>query len=207
MMKRLSFLCALALLLSLLLASCAPAQPAEPTTASRPSAEELTAAMNALEDTPSPSLADFNALTLTGEAVTEELFAGHKLTMINIWGTFCNPCIAEMPDLARLNGEYGEGEFQVVGLIIDTLADDWSVHPGAVEAAWEIVDATGADYTHLLPASDLIYAALINVSAVPETIFVDSRGNILGDGTQFIGARSYESWKGIIDSFLASLPG
>ena len=196
MMKRLSFLCALALLLSLLLASCAPAQPAEPTTASRPSAEELTAAMNALEDTPSPSLADFNALTLTGEAVTEELFAGHKLTMINIWGTFCNPCIAEMPDLA-----------QVVGLIIDTLADDWSVHPGAVEAAWEIVDATGADYTHLLPASDLIYAALINVSAVPETIFVDSRGNILGDGTQFIGARSYESWKGIIDSFLASLPG
>ena len=44
-------------------------------------------------------------------------------------------------------------------------------------------------------------------SAVPETIFVDSQGNILGDGTQFIGARSYESWKGIIDSFLASLPG
>ena len=141
-----------------------------------------------------------------GEPVTEELFAGHKLTMINIWGTFCNPCIAEMPDLARLNTAYEEGEFQVVGLIIDTLDTEMNIHPGAVEAAWAIIDATGAEYTHLLPADDLIYAALLNVSAVPETLFVDSMGNVLTPETRYLGARSYDDWKGIVDSLLASLP-
>ena len=47
----------------------------------------------------------FTATDLKGAAVTSEIFSKNKVTMLNIWGTFCGPCIREMPDLAKLNEE------------------------------------------------------------------------------------------------------
>jgi len=148
----------------------------------------------------------FACTDMAGNALNEEVFSGHKLTMVNIWGTYCNPCIAEMPDLAELNKAYEEGEFQVVGMIVDMLSTDGSVHPMAVEAAWQIIDATGADYMHLLPTEDIITMKLQYLMAVPETVFVDSEGNILTPDTQYLGARSYEDWKAVIDELLLTLP-
>ena len=42
----------------------------------------------------------FTAQTLDGGSFTEKDIAAKDLTAINFWGTFCSPCIAEMPDLA-----------------------------------------------------------------------------------------------------------
>ncbi len=208
-------LLALILLLVLALTACAsaetlPAASGEPapgaTEQPRPSSEALSETKLALERTEEPSFSNFKSVALTGEAVDQSIFAGHKLTMVNIWGTYCNPCIAEMPDLAELNKAYEEGEFQVVGMIVDMLNTDGSVHPMAVEAAWQIIDATGADYMHLLPTEDIITMKLQYLMAVPETVFVDSKGNILTPDTQYLGARSYEDWKAVIDGLLLTLP-
>jgi len=208
-------LLALILLLVLALTACASAEtlpaasggPApEATEQPRPSSEALSETKLALERTEEPSFSNFKSVALTGEAVDQSIFAGHKLTMVNIWGTYCNPCIAEMPDLAELNKAYEEGEFQVVGMIVDMLSTDGSVHPMAVEAAWQIIDATGADYMHLLPTEDIITMKLQYLMAVPETVFVDSEGNILTPDTQYLGARSYEDWKAVIDELLLTLP-
>lgn len=188
--------------------ACAYAEVTAPeaTEQSRPSAEELTASKNELERTGEPSFRNFKSVALTGETVDQTIFSGHKLTMINIWGTYCNPCIAEMPDLADLNKAYGEGEFQVIGMVVDMLDTDGGVHPMAVEAAWTIIDATGADYMHLLPTDDVISMKLQYLVGVPETVFVDSMGNVLTPDTQYIGARSYDDWKVIIDELLLTAP-
>ena len=200
-------LLAMILALMLALAACASAETApEPTEQPRPSAEALSETMLALERTEEPAFNNFRSVALTGETVDQSIFAGHKLTMVNIWGTYCNPCIAEMPDLAELNKAYEEGEFQVIGMVVDMLDTDGSVHPMAVDAAWAIIDATGADYMHLLPTDDVILMKLQYLTAVPETVFVDSQGNILTPETQYIGARSHEDWKAIIDGLLAELP-
>ena len=58
---------------------------------------------------------EFEAKTLDGEDVTQEIFGQSKLTMINIWGTFCGPCIQEMPDLGEISRSYDSGEFQMIG--------------------------------------------------------------------------------------------
>lgn len=42
----------------------------------------------------------FTTTDLNGNAVTEEIFLGKALTVVNIWGTFCDPCVNEMPLLA-----------------------------------------------------------------------------------------------------------
>ena len=67
------------------------------------------------EESESPSTAEtglpgqmpsFTAKDLDGNTVTEEIFAEKDLTVVNIWGTFCPPCIAEMPEL----GEFHAGQ-------------------------------------------------------------------------------------------------
>lgn len=195
------------ILLSLMLAAlmftgCAAAETAD-LPQERPSAETLSGLVYDYSTwSENPSFQSFNGVTLTGEAVNQDILSGHKVTMLNIWATFCNPCIMEMPDLGALNKAYGEGEFQVIGLVVDTL-DQGSVSSSAIDLAWEIIDLTGADYMHLLPSYDLSVVKLNDVMSVPETVFLDSEGNILNPETQYLGARSYDDWKAIIDELLA----
>lgn len=193
-----------ALMMALLMtAGCAAAETVEPPV--RASAETLTEMLYDQSTwSEAPTFRAFNGVTLTGEAVNQDILSGHKVTMLNIWATFCNPCIMEMPDLAALNKAYGEGEFQVIGVVVDVLSQG-GVSSDAVDLAWEIIDLTGADYMHLLPSYDLSVVKLNEVSAVPETIFLDSEGNVLNADTPYLGARSHDDWKAIIDDLLAKV--
>ena len=38
----------------------------------------------------------FSAKDIDGKNVSEAIFADSKITMVNVWGTFCGPCIREM---------------------------------------------------------------------------------------------------------------
>ena len=79
------------------------------------------------------------------------MFEGHKLTMINVWATFCGPCINEMPDLGEIASEYADKGLQIVGIPADVLSQDGSISEEMVATAKEIVAATGANYLHILP--------------------------------------------------------
>ena len=39
--------------------------------------------------------------------------------MLNLWATYCIPCIVEMPSLDRLNAELGSDQFEVVAITFD----------------------------------------------------------------------------------------
>ena len=172
----------------LLLAGCSTAQPAKTKTEAEQGA--------------APLFGTFSATTLEGETVSEEIFSGHKLTMVNIWATFCSPCINEMPSLGELDEAYGE-EFQVVGIIVDAADQNGNPLSRQKADAEEIVSFTKADYLHLLPSPDLNRAYLYGVQSVPETVFLDENG--CQGGQRYIGARSKAEWKAIIDSLLEEL--
>jgi thiol-disulfide isomerase/thioredoxin len=42
-------------------------------------------------------------------------YPSNKLFIINLWGTWCGPCIPEMDSLAKLQSKFGQ-QIQVVGL-------------------------------------------------------------------------------------------
>ncbi len=147
----------------------------------------------------------FGAFTTTdmdGKPVNEQVFRGHKLTMVNIWATFCNPCIKEMPDLAQLQTRYG-GSFQVIGIVVDAADKNAEPIPERKADAAQITESTGADYLHLLPSKSLNEAYLKDVQSVPETIFVDENGNQIGE--RYLGAKSKAQWEKIIDALLEGL--
>ncbi len=140
-------------------------------------------------------LSSFTSETLDGEKADAGIFEGKKVTMVNIWATFCGPCIREMPDLQRLHEDYADKSFQVVGIVCDVYGDT------NLDEAKAIVKDTGVKYDSLLPSDSLKEIKLNAVTSVPETFFVDESGAVIAG--PFIGSRSYEDWAAIIEDVLA----
>lgn len=138
----------------------------------------------------------FTCPDVNGNSVSETIFSQSKLTMVNVWATYCNPCLSEMPGLGELAAAYDPEEFQIIGVISD-------VQEGADEetiaAAAELIEATGADYTHLLLSESVYFALLKDVTAVPTTFFIDESGTVLDT---VVGAMEKSSWEEKINALL-----
>ncbi|WP_422482240.1 TlpA family protein disulfide reductase [Pleomorphochaeta sp. DL1XJH-081] len=153
--------------------------------------------------TPEQGLQEFWTLDLKGEEISQEVFADNKLNMINVWATYCSPCLTEMPALAELHEEYADQGVNIIGLVTDISFTDQESFSKSIATAHQIVQMTGADYMHMIPSEDLYNLRLKDLQVVPETFFVDSKGNIVGE-THY-GARDKEAWKSIIESTLELL--
>jgi thiol-disulfide isomerase/thioredoxin len=145
-------------------------------------------------------MANFSTLDIYGSAVDPTVFSDYDLTMVNIWGTFCSPCLDEMPYLAEITVEYKERGFQIIGLVVDVQYNDGSVNLDQIDKAVEIANATGASYPHLIPSEYLIEGIVQHVQYIPYTVFVDSEGNMVGEA--YVGSRSKEQWIEIIEAML-----
>jgi len=159
-----------------------------------PEAADDTAAENAgATDTDAVS---FEASTLDKESVSSDIFGGSRLTMLNVWATYCNPCLNEMPELGELAKEYDPADFQLLGIISDVTKDS---EENMLTLAADLVDETGADYPHLLLNESLYYGLLQDVTAVPTTFFLNENGEILDT---VVGAMDKAAWKEKIDELL-----
>ncbi len=119
---------------------------------------------------------EFTTEDLSGKKVTNDIFAKKDLTVVNLWATFCGPCIEEMPELQALSSKYAD-KVQFVGIVGDVAGSDDTEH---LELAQTITKKAGVKFTNLI-ASDDLEDFLSGVIGYPTTIFVDSQGNIIGD--------------------------
>lgn len=210
MTTRYGRLLAAALALLALLFACAPAQdtPAPPSatssaTSSAPAGDA--GSEEGEEQQPVPILGEFTATGLDGEEVDQSIFTGYDVTMVNVWATFCGPCLSEMPDLGALHQEFSDQKFQVVGIVTDVVDWNGEVLSSQIDLARQIVEETGASYLHLLPSEDLQSLLLWQVNSVPTTIFVDENGSLVGSG--YLGRRDAGAWRAIIQEKLAAVQG
>ena len=162
-----------------------------------PVLEESTGA--AAENEDAGEFGKFTSADLDMNDVDQSILAGHKLTLINVWATFCGPCLNEMPSLGELNTEYADQGFQIVGIVTDVVNSDGTLSDSQVSLAKEYAEKTGANYLHLLPTADLYEIALKNVTGVPTSYFVDENGHIL---KEVVGAQSKDDWAADIEELL-----
>ena len=148
------------------------------------------------EDASATKISEFAGLDLNGNEVTQAVFAEADITMINYWGTYCPPCIAEMPELAKLEGEY-DGRLQLIGVPIDV--DFTKPDSKEYKAALEILESAGATYKNVQPVGGLAEYTK-HMQYVPTSIFVDREGNIVG-GPVVGGV--FEEYRKNIEGYLA----
>ncbi|MBQ7359309.1 MAG: redoxin domain-containing protein [Lachnospiraceae bacterium] len=147
-----------------------------------------------------PYILTFEAITTEGEELTSDIFAQSRLTMINVWATYCNPCLSEMPDLGAIATEYDKADFQMIGIISDVMADS---EQSDIDYAKQLIEETSATtYPHLLLNESLYMNLVGGVSAVPTTFFVNQEGELLGYVT---GAQAKVTWNSLIEDLLAEM--
>lgn len=162
--------------------------------------ENSTTAETEPEDASKGIFEEFKAQDMDGKEVTQAVFANHDLTLVNVWATFCGPCLSEMPELGELNAEYSKKGVQIVGVVADVLDGSDQISPSQLTEAKSIVKKTKADYLHIVPTGDLANTLLPQVAAVPTSVFVDKNGKQVGMAV--VGAKSKGAWEKLINENL-----
>ncbi len=119
----------------------------------------------ALEKQPKPAPAA-TFIDQTGTRHALEAFRG-RYVLLNLWATWCGPCVNELPSLARL-AKFAPG--------LKVLAVDWREKPAAVDAFLKSHDAGS-----LPTLVDDTGAMMRGVGAygLPMTVLIDPKGNII----------------------------
>jgi thiol-disulfide isomerase/thioredoxin len=107
--------------------------------------------------------------TLEGKDTKLLPFSGSKMTLVNLWATWCGPCREEMPALDRLHKKYKAQGFQVVGVDIDE----------APEAVKRFLAKQKLAYPVLLSTPQKTVPALGDLEALPTSLLLDAGGDVL----------------------------
>ena len=151
----------------------------------------------------STTVGKFETKGVDGKDYTEKVFSDYDLTLVNIFTTWCSPCVNEIPELEKLYEEMKEKGVGVVGVVLDTVGDDGKQDDATVKKAGVLQEKTKASYPFLIPDSTMMNGRLNGISAFPETFFVDKDGNIVGE--TYSGSHSLDEWKKIVEKELANV--
>ncbi len=161
--------------------------------------EEDTKKEEKKENSSLENIGNFKTEDLEGNKVTQDIFKENDLTMLNVFSTSCGPCMAELPDLAKLSGEFKDKNFAIVGLNID-LDGSGAPDEDSREAVSSILSKAGSDMKVIFADMGLMESIFSKTDAIPYTIFIDKDGNIVGES--YVGSRSKDEWVEIINKEL-----
>ena len=151
----------------------------------------------------STTVGKFETKGIDGKDYTEKVFSDYDLTLVNIFTTWCSPCVNEIPELEKLYEEMKEKGVGVVGVVLDTVGDDGKQDEATVKKAGVLQKKTKASYPFLIPDSTMMNGRLNGISAFPETFFVDKEGNIVGE--TYSGSHTLDEWKEIVEKELENI--
>jgi thiol-disulfide isomerase/thioredoxin len=122
-------------------------------------------------DTPQPLPPGLQFTGLDGKPRALDEWHG-KLLLVNFWATWCSPCLAEIPDLVKLEKQYRGRGFQIVGPAVDD--------PDAVRS---MIGQIGIDYPVLLGSPDELIGDMEKLGnkqgALPFSLLVNSQGLVV----------------------------
>ena len=105
-------------------------------------------------------------------------FRGKPL-VINVWASWCGPCVAEMGSLDRLARRHNGRRFNIIGISTDDYPDK----------AQAFVLRAGVSFDNYIDRG-LAWEAMLGASRIPLTVFVDAKGKVLAKA---YGAREWDS--------------
>ncbi|MBF9140470.1 TlpA disulfide reductase family protein [Hymenobacter properus] len=132
-------------------------------------AEKLSAPDALAVGMPAP---DFTLYNPEGQAVALHSYRG-KYVLVDFWASWCGPCRAENPNVARVYAEYKGRNFDVLGVSIDapTARAKWLKAVQDDKMPWtQVLDSEA-------PAGKA--AARYYVQAIPQNFLVDPNGKIV----------------------------
>ena len=119
-----------------------------------------------------PAAPDFTGTSESGAPINFASYRG-KIVVLNIWGSWCAPCVAEGQTLKYLDEQYGPQGIAFLG-------DDLQDTPGNAHA---FLSSAGITYPSVNDANGAVeerLAIAVPISATPTTLVIDKTGHIAG---------------------------
>lgn len=113
---------------------------------------------------------DFKFVNLAGDSMTMADFKG-KVVYIDVWATWCGPCIAEHPYMEKLQKQYEDKNVAFLAISVDSSPEPWK----------KMVDKKKLGGVHLYAegAWDATIMKKYAISGIPRFILIDQEGNIV----------------------------
>ena len=115
---------------------------------------------------------DFTLNDVTGNPVPLSSKIGSKLLLIDFWAAWCQPCRQENPNVVKVYNEFHKKGFDVFGVSLDHVKDDWVKAIANDKLTWTHV----SDLQWWNNAAAKLYA----VQAIPANFLLDEKGIIIG---------------------------
>ena len=136
-----------------------------------------------LLDPPRP-LPELRFVDGEGRPLTLADFRG-KVILLNLWATWCIPCLREMPTLDRLQAKLGGPRFQVVVLSIDI---------GGIPVVEKFYRALKLKALGIYVDKTTRARIALGVAGIPTTLLIDRQGREIG---RFAGPAEWDSKEAI----------
>lgn len=119
-----------------------------------------------------PVAKDFTLDDMKGNKVNlMKVVSESKITILDFWASWCQPCMNEMPNLVNIYDNYSDDGLQIVGVSLDNDKNSWQNAVEAMGMKWvQVSDLKGWESAA---------AQLYQVDAIPHTIILDNEGHIL----------------------------
>ena len=113
-------------------------------------------------DIPAP---DFSFPGLDGKMVRLSDYKG-KVVLVNIWATWCPPCVDEMPSMEKLYHKFKEQNFEILAVSIDE---------SGLKAVAPFMKKKRLTFPALIDSDGTIKSAY-RITAIPESFIIDKQG-------------------------------
>lgn len=109
---------------------------------------------------------DYHAVTIDGDSVSLAASRG-RVTLLNVWATWCHPCRDEIPVLQALHERYAPRGFELIGVSVDGRGEEATIR--------EFARDFGMTYDLWHDPEERVQSAFLAVG-VPATFLMDRDG-------------------------------
>jgi peroxiredoxin len=111
---------------------------------------------------------DFTFPGLDGKMVSLSDYKG-KVVLVNIWATWCPPCVDEMPSMEKLYQKFKGENFEILAVSID--------EPG-LKAVAPFMKKSNLTFPALIDSEGAI-KTVYGITGIPESFIIDQKGILI----------------------------
>jgi len=113
---------------------------------------------------------------LKGKMVKSSDFT-NQVVLLNFWATWCPPCIAEIPDLIKLQDKYRKLGLAVVGISVDDPVNNKL--PTSLVSTFARDHGMNYPIVMTRPGGDAVETDYDTINYLPTTVIIDRKNNIV----------------------------
>lgn len=137
---------------------------------------------------------NFALTDVAGNPISLESLKG-KVCIVDVWGTWCPPCRAEIPSFIKLQEKFGAQGFQMVGLN----EEQGATPEDKAKLVTDYIAGNGINYPCALITEEVM-SQIPDFQGFPTTLFIDRSGKVR---LKAVGLHEYAYLEGVVTTLLA----